>query len=84
MDDNENYLTAYGYDHKPAVIEFKYALDAMENDYDLSILIPNFSEIKDFICFEVMRYKKFVKFMKKQEQFAELFATNDKNKEKKL
>lgn len=77
MDDRSNFLTAYGYDHKPAIIEFKYALEALQNDKEVNSLIPNLMEIFDYICFETMTNKKFVKYMKKQEIFSELFADKE-------
>ena len=68
MDDRSNYVMAYGYSHKPAIIEFKYAIEALSNDEELIIAIPNFKNIIDYICFEVMSHKKFIKFMVEQEK----------------
>lgn len=67
-DDNDNYIMAYGYERKPAILEMKYAIETLTNDPDLSAAIPDFKKVIDYICFDVMTHKKFIKYMVKQEE----------------
>ena len=66
MDQKENYITAYGYNERPIILEFKNALEQFSNEEDLKETIPNFENIIDFVCFDVMKYKKFIKYLEKQ------------------
>lgn len=68
VDDRKNYIVAYGYNCRPSILEFKYAVETLSNDKHLEKSIPDFHQIIDFICFEVMSYKKFLKYMEKQEK----------------
>lgn len=67
-DDHKNYIAAYGYERRPSILEFKYAIETLSNDKHLSESIPGFHDIFDFICVDVMTYKKFMKYMDKQEK----------------
>jgi hypothetical protein len=68
MDDHGNYVNAYGYQQPPAIIDMKYAIETLSKEEDLIAAIPNFHNIIDYICFEVMTHKKFIKYMVKQEK----------------
>ena len=67
-DTNGNYMIAYGYNQKPAIMEMKYAIEALAKEEDLISVIPNFHQIIDYICFDVMKHKKFIKYMIAQEE----------------
>ncbi len=67
-DTNGNYIMAYGYNQKPAIMEMKYAIEALAKEEDLIVAIPNFHQIIDYICFDVMKHKKFIKYMTAQEE----------------
>lgn len=83
MDDKANYVMAYGYERKPGILEFKYAIDALVNDPELSAAIPDFHKIIDYICFDVMPHKKFIKYMNKWEEKMSKLESKGKKKKKK-
>lgn len=75
MDDKGQYIMAYGYNQKPAIIDMKVAIETLSTEKDLIAAIPNFHEVIDFICFSVMKHKKFIKYIDEQE---EKFKGNEK------
>ena len=42
--------------------------EALAKEEDLISVIPNFHQIIDYICFDVMKHKKFIKYMTVQEE----------------
>jgi|SaaInlStandDraft_4_1057021.scaffolds.fasta_scaffold20813_3 hypothetical protein len=81
-DDRGNYVMGYGYESKPAIMDMKYALDALAEDQELIAAIPDFHKVMDYICFGVMNYKKFAKYIVKQEEKMTKEEDNIKKKKK--
>lgn len=82
-DTNSNYIMAYGYTQKPAIMEMKYAIEALSQEQDLIAAIPNFHQVIDYVCFQVMKHKKFLKYMEEQEaKMAKAEAKAEKKKKK--
>lgn len=67
-DDKGQYIMAYGYNQKPAIIDMKVAIETLSTEKDLIAAIPNFHEVLDYICFSVMKHKKFIKYIDEQEE----------------
>jgi hypothetical protein len=85
MDNNYNYVMAYGYNHKPSILEFKYAIETLSNDEELIVAIPNFKNIIDYVCFDVMSHKKFIEYMVQQEDLMySICDSKIKTKKKKI
>lgn len=82
-DDHKNYICAYGYKKRPCILDFKYAVETLNQDKNLEETIPDFHDIFDFICFDVMSYKKFMKYMDKQEKKLKDINQNSNEEEKK-
>lgn len=79
FDDKNNYITAYGYDRQPAIMEMKMAIESILGDEDLRKRIPNLDEIIDFICFDVMTYEMFVDYIIDQEMKLEAKESKEKS-----
>lgn len=77
MDDKSNYLTAYGYDHSPVILDFKYAIESLSTDEEIKNLIPDFEKILDYICFKTMGYSEFVRYIESQEHFEFVESENN-------
>lgn len=68
MDDKGQYVMAYGYNKKPAVVDMRVAIDTLSTEKDLIAAIPNFHEVMGYICVSIMKYKKFIKYIEDQEE----------------
>ncbi len=68
MDTNGIYLTAYGYDEKPVIMNFFVAVKQLSEEKDLAAAIPNFHEVIDYVGFEIMEYDDFIKYLDKDQQ----------------
>lgn len=79
-DSEDNYIIGYGYEQKPAIIDFKYAFEQLSNEQDLVETIPDFKKIVDYISVSIMNHKKFVKYMIKQEENAQKAEKKQKKK----
>lgn len=82
MDSKENYVMAYGYSDRPAIIDMKYAFDALAKEDDLAVAIPDFHNIMDYVCVDVMSHKKFMKYMVDQEAKMKKLETKKEKKKK--
>ncbi len=67
-DSNNNYIMGYGYPDAPTILDMKYAFDTLSKDQELVAAIPDFHRVFDYISVDVMKHKKFIKYMSEQEE----------------
>lgn len=68
MDNKDNFIEAYGYEEKPNVLDLKYAFgDMLEADSMFSKSVPDAQKVFDYVTVDIMKHKKFVKYMEDQE-----------------
>ena len=67
-DSNNNYIMGYGYPDTPSILDMKYAFDTLSKDQELVAAIPDFHHVFDYISVDVMKHKKFIKYMTEQEE----------------
>lgn len=70
MDHNSTYMMAYGYNEKPIIMEFMGAVEQFSKEQELKDAIADFEKIIDLVCFEVMDYDTFIKYIEEQEKKA--------------
>lgn len=65
-DDHNNYVAAYGFELPPNISEMNQAVEVLKQDPTLKENIPNFLDIIDYICFDVMTHAMFSIYMAQQ------------------
>lgn len=70
MDSNDNYVISYGYEQRPAIIDMKYMFEQIMSDKTSGLheAIPDFEKVIDYVSVDIMKHKRFIKYMDKQEE----------------